>query len=82
MPKGSTPRGRMEDRFTLLSEKLKKTPDDYSAMTKLRRKVNEFLGGDSQKVTSKQRYLLEQQVKKIDRSLLRNSRKLGDKQVP
>lgn len=82
MPKGSTPRGRMEDRYSLLQKQLKDMPQDYSAMTKMKRKLNEFLGGDTQMVTTQQRYKLEQQVKKIDRSLLRNSRKLGDKQVP
>lgn len=44
MPKGQSPRDRMNARYSLLSKQLESTPEDYSMVTKLRRKVKEFLG--------------------------------------
>jgi hypothetical protein len=44
MPKGQSPSSNMAARYSLLSKQLDSMPKDYSTFSKLRRKVNEFLG--------------------------------------
>lgn len=84
MPKGITPSARIEQRMTLLKSELDKTPRDYDAFTKIRRKVNEFLNGEgnAQVVTTKKRYEMEEKLKKMERSVRRNVIKGGKKQEP
>lgn len=69
MPKGQSPRDRMNARYSLLSKQLESTPEDYSMVTKLRRKVKEFLGtSDGQLVTSLKRENLLKKVKKMEKT--------------
>lgn len=69
MPKGQSPRDRMNARYSLLSKQLESMPEDYSMMTKLRRKVKEFLGtSDGQMVTSMKRENLLKKVKKMEKT--------------
>jgi hypothetical protein len=69
MPKGQSPRDRMNARYSLLSKQLESTPEDYSMVTKLRRKVKEFLGtSDGQMVTSMKRENLLKKVKKMEKT--------------
>jgi hypothetical protein len=69
MPKGQSPRDRMNARYSLLSKQLESTPEDYSMVTKLRRKVKEFLGtSDGQMVTSMKRENLLRKVKKMEKT--------------
>ena len=69
MPKGESPRDRMNARYSLLAKELEATPRDYSMVTKLRRKVKEFLGtSDGQLVTSMKRENLLKKVKKMERT--------------
>ena len=67
MPKGQSPRDRINARYSLLSKQLESMPEDYSIVTKLRRKVKEFLGtSDGQMVTSMKRENLLKKVKKME----------------
>jgi hypothetical protein len=69
MPKGQSPRDRMNARYSLLSKQLETMPEDYSMVTKLRRKVKEFLGtSDGQMVTSLKRENLLKKVKKMEKT--------------
>ena len=69
MPKGQSPRDRMNARYSLLSKQLESMPEDYSMVTKLRRKVKEFLGtSDGQMVTSMKRENLLKKVKKMEKT--------------
>lgn len=69
MPKGQSPRDRMNARYSLLSKQLEEMPKDYSVVTMLRRKVKEFLGtSDGQLVTSMKRENLLKKVKKMERT--------------
>jgi hypothetical protein len=69
MPKGQSPRDRMNARYSLLSKQLEDMPEDYSMVTKLRRKVKEFLGtSDGQMVTSLKRENLLKKVKKMEKT--------------
>ena len=69
MAKGQSPRDRMNARYSLLSKQLESTPEDYSMVTKLRRKVKEFLGtSDGQMVTSMKRENLLKKVKKMEKT--------------
>jgi hypothetical protein len=67
MPKGNmTPKDRMNQRYSLLETQLKKTPADYNTMTKIKRKVNEFLGSsDGQLVTTEKRMKLKRKLDKM-----------------
>jgi len=67
MPKGQSPNDRINARYSLLSKQLESMPEDYSMVTKLRRKVKEFLGtSDGQMVTSMKRENLLKKVKKME----------------
>ena len=67
MPKGQSPNDRINARYSLLSKQLESMPEDYSMVTKLRRKVKEFLGtSDGQMVTSMKRENLLKKVKKLE----------------
>ena len=67
MPKGGSPRDKINARYSLLSKQLESMPEDYSIVTKLRRKVKEFLGtSDGQMVTSMKRENLLKKVKKME----------------
>ena len=67
MPKGQSPNDRINARYSLLSKQLESMPKDYSMVTKLRRKVKEFLGtSDGQMVTSVKRENLLKKVKKME----------------
>jgi len=67
MPKGGSPRDKINARYSLLSKQLENMPEDYSMVTKLRRKVKEFLGtSDGQMVTSLKRENLLKKVKKLE----------------
>ena len=67
MPKGQSPNDRINARYSLLSKQLESMPEDYSMVTKLRRKVKEFLGtSDGQMVTSMKRKNLLKKVKKME----------------
>ena len=69
MPKGQSPRDRMNARYSLLSKQLEEMPKDYSMVTALRRKVKEFLGtSDGQLVTSLKRENLLKKVKKMEKT--------------
>ena len=69
MPKGQSPLDRMNARYSLLSKQLETMPEDYSMVTKLRRKVKEFLGtSDGQMVTSLKRENLLKKVKKMEKT--------------
>ena len=69
MPKGQSPRDRMNARYSLLSKQLEEMPRDYSMVTALRRKVKEFLGtSDGQLVTSMKRENLLKKVKKMEKT--------------
>jgi hypothetical protein len=69
MPKGQSPRDRMNARYSLLSKQLEEMPRDYSMVTMLRRKVKEFLGtSDGQLVTSMKRENLLKKVKKMEKT--------------
>ena len=69
MPKGQSPRARMNARYSLLSKQLEEMPKDYSVVTMLRRKVKEFLGtSDGQLVTSMKRENLLKKVKKMEKT--------------
>jgi hypothetical protein len=69
MPKGQSPRDRMNARYSLLSKQLETMPEDYSMVTKLRRKVKEFLGtSDGQMVTSLKRENFLKKVKKMEKT--------------
>lgn len=72
MPKGNmTPKDRMNQRYSLLETQLKKTPADYSTMTKIKRKVNEFLGtSDGQMVTTEKRAMLKRKLDKINKNFV------------
>jgi hypothetical protein len=67
MPKGNvTPKERMNQRFSLLQTELEKTPADYNTFTKVKRKVNEFLGSsDGQLVTTEKRMKLKRKLDKM-----------------
>tara|TARA_R110000796_G_scaffold58361_1_gene134717 strand:- start:623 stop:880 length:258 start_codon:yes stop_codon:yes gene_type:complete len=81
MPKGQSPTERAEARMTLLDAQLKKMPHDYSELTKLKRRVRNFLGGkEAGMVTSMKRTLMVRKLDKLERSLGKNSRKLGASQ--
>lgn len=71
MPRGQSPKERMGQRYTLLLEQLKKMPRDYSTVSKLRRKVDEFLRSDDnnndvQYVTTQKRQNLLKKIEKIE----------------
>jgi hypothetical protein len=67
MPKGQSPNDRINARYSLFSKQLESIPEDYSMVTKLRRKVKEFLGtSDGQMVTSMKRENLLKKVKKME----------------
>lgn len=69
MPKGQSPRDRMNARYSLLSKRLEEMPRDYSMVAALRRKVKEFLGtSDGQLVTSMKRENLLKKVKKMEKT--------------
>lgn len=69
MPKGQSPRDRMNARYSLLSKQLEEMPKDYSMVTAFRRKVKEFLGtSDGQLVTSLKRENLLKKVKKMEKT--------------
>ena len=69
MPKGQSPNDRINARYSLLSKQLESMPEDYSMVTKLRRKVKEFLGtSDGQMVTSMKRENLLKKVKKMEKT--------------
>lgn len=74
MPKGQSPEEKMDARYSLLSKQLDRMQKDYSFFTKVRRKVNEFLGTSSgQLVTTRERTLLKKKVEQIEE----NWRKAG-----
>ena len=69
MPKGGSPRDKINARYSLLSKQLESMSEDYSMVTKLRRKVKEFLGtSDGQMVTSMKRENLLKKVKKMEKT--------------
>ena len=71
MPKGQPPSNKMAARYSLLSKQLDNEPKDYSTFSKIRRKVNEFLGTDSgQLVTSERRSNLLRKVKKMEKNMM------------
>jgi len=75
MPKGQAPSERMAQRYSLLSKQLDNEPKDFSAFTKMRRKVNQFLGTDSgQMVTSQKRDSLLRKVKKMEANMIRQGK--------
>ncbi|MAO21399.1 MAG: hypothetical protein CMJ25_11675 [Phycisphaerae bacterium] len=84
MPKGQSPRNRMNARYSLLSKQLESMPKDYSMVTKLRRKVKEFLGtSDGQMVTSVKRENLLKKVKKMESTVsekFRSQRNISEEQ--
>tara|TARA_R110002020_G_scaffold161123_2_gene345983 strand:+ start:18087 stop:18350 length:264 start_codon:yes stop_codon:yes gene_type:complete len=84
MPKGQSPRNRMNARYSLLSKQLESMPEDYSMVTKLRRKVKEFLGtSDGQMVTSVKRENLLKKVKKMESTVsekFRSQRNISEEQ--
>ena len=67
MPKGNvTPKERMNQRFSLLQTQLEKAPADYNTFSKIKRKVNEFLGSnDGQLVTTENRVKLKRKLDKM-----------------
>ena len=70
MPKGQSPSSNMAARYSLLSKQLDSMPKDYSTFSKIRRKVNEFLGTSSgQLVTSQKRSSLLRKVEKIESNM-------------
>jgi hypothetical protein len=81
MPKGQSPRERAVARMTLLETQLNKVPHDYSKLTKLKRQVRNFLGSEEgNMVTSMKRTLMKRKLEKLDRSVGKNSKKLGASQ--
>ena len=84
MPKGQSPRNRMNARYSLLSKQLESMPKDYSMVTKLRRKVKEFLGtSGGQMVTSVKRENLLKKVKKMESTVsekFRSQRNISEEQ--
>lgn len=85
MPKGQSPRERAVARMTLLETQLNDMPHDYSQLTKLKRRVRNFLGGkEAGMVTSMKRTLMKRKLEKLDRSVGKNSKKLGvsEKEYP
>jgi len=75
MPKGQAPSERMAQRYSLLSKQLDNEPKDFSAFTKMRRKVNQFFGTDSgQMVTSQKRDSLLRKVKKMEANMIRQGK--------
>ena len=74
MPRGQSPEKKLDARYSLLNKQLDRMQKDYSFFTKVRRKVNEFLGTSSgQLVTTQQRTLIKKKVEKIEE----NWRKAG-----
>ena len=84
MPKGQSPNDRINARYSLLSKQLESMPEDYSIVTKLRRKVKEFLGtSDGQMVTSVKRENLLKKVKKMESTVsekFRSQRNISEEQ--
>jgi len=84
MPKGQSPNDRINARYSLLSKQLESMPKDYSMVTKLRRKVKEFLGtSDGQMVTSVKRENLLKKVKKMESTVsekFRSQRNISEEQ--
>lgn len=75
MPKGQSPASLMKARYEMLSKKLENTPKDYSAFSKLRRQVKQFVRkgatDDGQyAVNPKYRSLLKK-VEKIEANMRR-----------
>jgi len=75
MPKGQSPASLMKARYEMLDAQLERMPKDYSNLSKLRRKVREFLKmDDGQMVTSSQRHSLLKKAEKIEENMLRQDR--------
>ena len=75
MPKGQSPSNKMAQRYSLLSKQLEQEPKDFSTFSKIRRKVNQFLGTDSgQLVTTQKRASLLKKVKKMEANMIRQGK--------
>jgi len=75
MPKGQSPASLMKARYEMLSKQLENTPKDYSAFSKIRRMVKQFVrkGATDDKqhaVNPKYRSLLKK-VEKIEANMRR-----------
>lgn len=80
MPKGQSPTMLMRARYSALEAKLKKTPKDYSTMTKLYRLGRRMLGMTTANVTTRERRDLELQVEKMGRQLSSQARRNPDRE--
>jgi len=89
MPKGQSPASLMKARYEMLNKQLDNTPKDFSAFSKLRRQVKEFVRkgvtDDKQHAVNPKYRSLLKKVEKIEANMMRQDRmkdKVQEAQTP